>query len=52
MFKGTFVLDDNGYLDPIVSEVNINFGASDFRQNDWFLEIFTYEFVQFSFVVI
>ena len=29
-FVGHFELDGNGYLDPVVKGVNINFGESDY----------------------
>jgi len=41
-FKGHFVLDENGYLDPKVEGVNINFGESDYFQDNQFLEMVTY----------
>lgn len=51
-FRGQFELDENGYLDPIVYGVDINFGDSNFEQDDAFLEFWTFEIIQFSMVVI
>jgi hypothetical protein len=51
-FRGQFKLDEHGYLDPVVYGVDIDFGHSDFIQDDWFLEAVTFELIQFSFVVI
>ena len=51
-FKGQFVLDENGYLDPIVYGCDINFGESDVVSSDWFVEFWTFELIHFSFIVI
>jgi hypothetical protein len=49
---GHFVLDQNGYLDPVVEGMDIDFGESNYFQDNQFLEIVTYHAIQFSFIII
>lgn len=51
-FEGSLVLNEKGYLDPIVENCEINFGKSSFTHEDDILEIFYHQLVVFSMVVI
>ena len=33
-------IDDKGYIDPVVYEVEVNFGESAFYHDNWFFELF------------
>ena len=51
-FVGHFDLDFNGYLDPVVKDIKIDLGESNFVQENVFLELFTYQFIHLSLVVL
>lgn len=45
-------LDDQGYLDPIVYDVKINFGDSNFEHENWFISLFMQQFLELGIVVV
>ena len=51
-FKAALRLDKNGYIDPIVYNVDIKFGNSMVTHSNWFLELIMHELVLFSEVMI
>lgn len=51
-FKGGLRLDENGYLDPVVYGIKINFGKTMITNTNWFLETIFHGIVEFSIVMI
>lgn len=47
-FKAGLKLDENGYLDPIVYDVKIDFGETMITNSNWFLETVFHGFIEFS----
>lgn len=51
-FEGSLLLNEKGYLDPLVENCSIHFGQSTFTHENDIMELFYHQLVVFSIVVI
>ena len=51
-FKAYLVLDEHGYIDPIVYYSNIDFGQTVVKHSNWFTELLLGQVVELSLVII
>lgn len=51
-FKAYLVLDEHGYIDPIVYFSNIDFGETQVKHSNWFTELLLGQLVELSLVII
>jgi hypothetical protein len=47
-FQTDFLLDEKGFLDPVVYDVDLNFGETYLYHDDWFIQFVMHQFLYFG----